>query len=557
MLKNKLKFWTGDIETKGMFGEFLLGGLFNGRRYCEFSKKDDFMDFLLKIKGVVFFHFLDYDCREIVQWCQKKKIEIAQIPMMVNRKVVEWKIKNVVLRDSFVLTQSSLKDLAEAFEVKEKKLPIKDYSMIRRGKYLRQYLKNDVVGLYKILSKFYDFIGWQNFGRRTIASIALAKFQEIDKISYQKIIEYPIFSLEEKFIREGFYSVYYKVFKPDIIDKSQRILKIDCNSFYGFAMKDNYFPYGPTIKVKDGKEIENLIKEGKLGMVKTKAYCPNLPLGFLPYKTERGIIYPIKKEISGIWATPEIEFAKNLGYKFKFKEGIFWSYKNKPFKKYIGYLARIKEKSKGAKREITKFLLVSFYGKFAQRREIEVFKKVKKPIPNRFYLDKNLTIVSEKRKIYIPYFHPEISAFTTAYARLYIWKFCQEVGWKNIYAIIMDSLILKDNLSEEFKKKWFDETKIGKFKIVAQVEKGIVLGRGIYALKNINGQEIIKNQGGLKEYTDLLTFKDFERAKKKKIWVQYDKKSGIKKPKSISQVLKRKGGIKEMNLVTRKIRIGS
>ena len=557
-MSNK-NFWAGDIEARrGLRKKFLLGGLYNGRRYLEFKKEDDFMNFLLKINGIVFFHFLDFDIRFIIDWCQRKKIEIAQAPISVRSKVIEWKIRNVVLRDSFILTQSSLKDLAEAFEIKERKLPIKDYLKLRQGKQLSQYLKNDVIGLYKILKKFYEFIGWQNLNRKTIASIALAKFKEIDKASYQKIIEYPIFAAQDEFIREGFYSAYYKIFDPNITNKNQRILKIDCNSYYGFVMKDNYFPYGPIIRTKKLRTIENLIKEGKLGLIKAKVFSSKrLPMGFLPIKTAKGISYSTKKEFSGVWTSPEIEFAKNLGYEFKFQEAIFWNYKDKLFKRFINFLAKIKERFSGAKREIVKFLLVSFYGKFAQRREIEVFKKVEKPLVHRLYLDKAMTIASEKQKIYIPYFHPEISAFTTSYARIWMWKFCQEVGWKNIYAIIMDSLILKDNLNEDFKRKWFDPNKIGKFKVIAQIEKGIILGRGIYALKGINGKEIIKNQGGLKEYTKLLTFRDFEKAKRKKIWVQYDEKTGIRKPKSIREFLKGKGKLKEMNLVTRKVKIRS
>jgi len=554
------KFWTGDIEARrGLNRKFLLGGLYNGRKYFEFTKENDFMGALLKINGIVYFHFLDFDVRFIITWCQKKNI-VFQAPILVNGKVIEWKIQNTILKDSFILTQASLKDLLEAFELKERKLPIKDYSQIRRGKYLREYLKNDVIGLYKVLKKFYDFIGWQNLGRKTIASIALAKFKELDKINYQRIIEYPIFNLQDEFIREGFYSAYYKVFDPSITNKNQRIIKIDCNSYYGFAMRDNYFPYGPTFWAKTHKKIENIMQEGKLGMIKAKvSLSKKLPMGFLPLKTERGIIYPIRKEFSGTWITPEIEFARELGYEFKFQEALFWNYKDKLFKKYINYLAKIKEKSRGAKREIAKFLLVSFYGKFAQKREIEIYKKIKKPIPNRLYLDKNLTIVNEKRKIYMPHFHPEISAFTTSYARIWMWKFCQQVDWKNIYAIIVDSLILKDNLSEKFKKNWFDPDKIGKFKLIIPIEKGIILGRGIYALKGINGTEIIKNQGGLKEYTELLTFRDFERIKrsKKMIWVQYDEKTGIRKPKSIREFLKKGGKLKEMNLVTRKVKIRS
>ena len=60
MKKNKnLKFWTADISVRrGIRRYFMTGGLYNGKRYFEFKKEDDFMDFLLKIKRVVFFQIL-------------------------------------------------------------------------------------------------------------------------------------------------------------------------------------------------------------------------------------------------------------------------------------------------------------------------------------------------------------------------------------------------------------------------------------------------------------------------------------------------------------------
>ena len=161
---NKQNFFSADIETKkGFAGKFLIGGIFNGKDYWEFTNEDDFMRFILGLKGVIFFHYLDFDFRIILDWCIKNKVEPRTIPIMSgDRRVIQWKIKDVVFRDSFCLTQSSLRDLAESFNLKIKKLEVKDYQFLKITKHLKQYLKNDVIALYKILVKFYDFIGWKN-----------------------------------------------------------------------------------------------------------------------------------------------------------------------------------------------------------------------------------------------------------------------------------------------------------------------------------------------------------------------------------------------------------
>jgi len=559
MIKNKkIHFWAGDIETSGgLTGQFLLGGVYDGRKYFEFEKEADFMNFVLNLDRTIFFHLLDFDIRFVIDWCQRKGIAIKTMPVMAGeKKVIEWKINKAIFRDSFILTQESLRELAKSFKLKTHKLEMRNYQNLRKSAKLKRYLKNDVVILHRIMAKFYDFAGWENFQKRTIASLSLEKFKEIDESSYNRIVEHPIYRKDEEFLRQGYFAAYYKVFNSEIKNKDKKILKIDVNSYYANMMQDNMFPWGKILKPQKVLDIMQLFHERKLGIIQAKAIVPKkLKFGFLPIKTERGVDYPTRGTIKGTWATPEIIFAQKLGYRFYFEKAIFFPFQDYLFRKYINYLARIKEKSSGAKRTIAKNLMVSLYGKFAQRRNISLFKQIEIPIPGKFYLDDNLSIVEEKRYIRTPYSHPEISIFTTAYARIWMYEFCQKISFENIYVILNDSLILNDNLSEEFKRQWFHPDKIGKFKIVSQIEKGIVLGRGIYALKNINGTEIIKNQGGVKEYNKLLKFNDFEKIKKDKqrFWQQY---SDIKRPRTIYSYLKGKSKLKEEQINKRKIKMG-
>lgn len=497
----KLFFWTGDIKIKDYLTGFSKGGFYNGRRYWEFQKEDEFMSFLLKIKGSIFFHHLHFDAKTIANWLKKKEIKFTTPPIMSEGKVIEWKINDAILRDSSALMQSELKELAKSFHLRKQE----------------ETLKGSIITLHNILKSFYDFVGNNNFGKRTIASISLAKFKEVDNPSYDNIIDFSLLKDEENFVRKGFFSAFYHIFNHKIDEKEMGLVqKIDCNSFYGEMMRGNLFPYGNIKRITKNYKIEEELKKGKLGMIRATAFCDKkLPMGFLPYKTKQGIDYPLGKKFKSIWTTPEIEFARGLGYKIKFnKEALFWEHKDYLFKKYINYLAKIKEKAEGAKREIAKMLLVSFFGKFGQRRTQEVFIRVKKPIINKLYLDKEMTMTTESKYMRYPYSHTEISAFTTSYSRIFTWKFLENVGFQNVLAVIMDSVILKGDLSPQLKKRWFDEKKVGKFKIVGNISQAIFLGQGVYALKLTDGTEIIKNQGSPKEISELKTFADFENISK-------------------------------------------
>ncbi len=553
-----MRFWTGDIETKGGFtGKFLMGGLYDGKRYRSFDKEDDFMKFLLNIKGTVFFHYLDFDSRTILEWCLKHKVRIESMPRLSgDQKVIIWHIGDLILRDSFILTQSSLRDLAESFNLKTRKLPMEDYHFSKRTRKLRRYLRNDVIALYGAMRAFYRFVGRKNFNKTTIASIAMEKFKEIDRSAYDRIKEFPVYKEMDKFFRTAYFSGYYADFDTNIKDMDN-IFKLDVNSYYALPMLTKSFPWGNAQNVDDQGEINKLISEGELGIVKCRAKVPKgLKLGFLPSHSKEGVVYRTQGIIRGAWTTPEIKYAQKLGYSFIYEQGVFWEFQDRLFRKYVNYLGRIKERSRGSKRVIAKQLLVGFYGKFGQGRDVSFLKYYKDHPAGKYYLDAKETIADERKYIRMPYSAPQISIFTTAYARIYMYDFCNEVGWENVFSIIADAVILKVRTTSAFRKKWIHPRKIGKFKIQAKVDNAIILGRGVYAIRDSEGKEFIKNQGGLKEYNKLLTFSDFEKvkSKQKKIWIQYKK---MKRPATIYSYLKGRSELKGEETVSRKVHIKS
>jgi hypothetical protein len=470
----------------------------------------------MAVEGTVFFYNLDANIQRIVTWCAKHRIQNDKMPfVMGNKKITEWKIEKVIFRDAAILLQSELDVVAEDFHLKTRPIVKSDLFFEKITASARRCVKNNTLSLHEALTVFYNFLGWQYFKKRTLPGVAMGKFREIDPQSYNRITEGIIYKDDDDFLQQAYFGGYYAMFANDVIS-GMNIWKLDVNSFYAYQMRRNFYPWG-NISSFYGKDIESHLQDG-LGIVSATATIPDgLKLGFLPRKKKDIIDYPVKGIIKGVWTTSEIAYAQKIGYTFTFKEAVFWQFKDKLFSKYVKNLGDIKEKSRGAKRAIAKQLLVSLYGKFAERRTVTVLRKKTEPLKGfHHYIDKAMTIYEDGRYVRKPYSHREISIFTTAYARIMLYQFCTEVGWDNIYTIMIDSVILKHPLDSAFRSKWIDNNKIGKFKIVSRIKEAIILGYGIYALKGDDGEEIIRNQGGEKEQNKLLTYADFVMAKNEK-----------------------------------------
>ena len=547
----KTIFYTADIEWKTGY-RFLCGGIFDGKKYESFKKEDDFFGALLSVRGTVFFHYLDADARLILDYCEKKNIPHEKMPIISGeKKIIYWKIGETTFRDSAILTQASLKELSESFHLKTKKISIGSYDFKNPTKKVMQYLKNDVLALHEALTAFYSFVGWEYFNKRSIASIALGKFKQMDSHAYKMITETAIVNPLNDFIHEAYFTSYWDSFANELGDGEYE--KWDVNSFYAAAMRDNYFPYGMVVETSNKEELAFYFSN-RIGIVEAEVRIPKgLTIGFLPLKKEGEVEYPIKGKMHGIWTTPEIEYAKELGYQFEFIYGVFWDFKEKFFKKYVSEIGRIKEHSRGAKKAIAKRLLVSLYGKFGERREVRILRRTKEPLMGHRYLDDALTICEDTIRTKKPYSHPEISAFTTAYARIMFYRFCSEVGWDRVLAVMIDSAIIRtDGLNRDFRKKWIHKTKIGKFKVVSRIKDMIILARGVYALKDENGDEIIRNQGGMPEFNKMLTWDDFKRASKKKIWNQY---KGLKRHNTVYDHLAKSASLRGFKKAHRSVKI--
>ena len=554
-----IKFHTADIETKGgIGGSFLIGGIYDGKRYQEFHDEDMFMEHLISIKGIVFFHYGEFDFNFIIEWASKRNIKLRGTPIIANENMIILRLEGIktTFKDSFFLLGDSLERLSQGFNTKIKTTKLKDYNLKKITPIVRKHLREDTISLHQVLTKFYDFIGWEFFNKRSIAAIGLEMFKRMYPYKYRKIVENPLYSNAYEFIKKGYFSSYSHIFKYKINNKNGEILKIDANSFFASMMRDNQYPYGSFFIIKSNDNIREFLEKGNLGVIRCVAKAPEgLQFGFLPMKVGKGVEYPIKGDIEGIYTTSEINYAEKMGYKFKFIKGIFWTEKDYLFKDFINHLYKVKKENKGTKQEIIKRLLVSFYGKFAQNRRISTLKNYKTPQAFKICINREFNLYEEDSYRFFDYSHPELSIFTTAYARIFLYKRMKEIGFGNIFSIMSDALIVK-NLKNSFKDKWLSEVELGKFKVVFDIKDGVVLQKGVYALQDRNGNEIIKNQGGVREFNKTLKVKDFKKALRQGQWDQYTKEDKYVRMNTINSVLK--GQVKkfrEMKKLKRTIKI--
>jgi hypothetical protein len=162
----------------------------------------------------------------------------------------------------------------------------------------------------------------------------------------------------------------------------------DINSAYPFAMKFGSFPHIGEKNWKNGhNEITKLINSMLEGVAdcdvyadKLEGFAAHIPyLGTLDCKTNR-FIFPL-----GTWRAKytfyEIRKAIKLGYRFVYHRACYYPVCNTPpFKDYVDFCYAIRDEGTLTKdpmlRDIGKSLGNNLFGKFGQRMQTSVLKKI-------------------------------------------------------------------------------------------------------------------------------------------------------------------------------------
>ena len=248
----------------------------------------------------------------------------------------------------------------------------------------------------------------------------------------------------------------------------------DVNSLYPFVML-NKFPIGNQIHYKFTTPLNS---SNLYGFYYISINLPQeLEFNLLPYKNEKlnNIIAP-KGEWTGWYFSEEVKLAQQYGYQIKIHEIIHYPKTDFIFKDYVNKYYKLKQNAKDkTTRSLTKLLLNSLYGKFAQIIDKHIYTISKKDKEIKLIEDNSNINFNYRRHENVPLIH--IAAIITSYARIHMFK--QKMKYKNnqIAYADTDSIILK----KAIKKQEISETEIGKLKLKSKFKEGYFQRPKLYA----------------------------------------------------------------------------
>lgn len=353
---------------------------------------------------------------------------------------------NIKLIDSYALLKSSLDKLTKDFDVPHKKLNFMDkpntkndyeylYHLFKIGDpRFDEYLMNDCIGLYEVLEKFFTLI--KNHGGKvgiTTASTALKTFQNSYLDDY--VLKMGGKRLNEE-LKKGYYGGRTEIYR--MYAKQDNYYWFDINSLYPFVMRNNSFPISPPIRTKNISKNDIFDYNG---IVNVDVYIPNntyLPL--LPCRLDK-LYFPVGK-ISGYYDNLFIRKAYELGYKVNIKDGFLFNLSEPVFKKYVDTFFKLKKESKSGTPTyaLSKLMMNSLYGKFAQKQEGESIKKIFPDQQSEYeildVLNVNEHLFKVKSNVKGDHFIPQLSIHVTTLAQLELFNALSDIlekGYKIFY----------------------------------------------------------------------------------------------------------------------------
>jgi len=331
------------------------------------------------------------------------------------------------IRDSIPLLTRGFDDLIDSFSIPLtiSRQKLADYKSRRddiagfSNEELKEYVEVDAIGLHDLLVKAKTVLGVDEF-RLTTASTAFAEWREIVGDD-EKL--YRVDARHDEFFRESYCGGRVEVFEREGLCVDY----VDVNSMYPFVMRNQPYPAGGCSRTKR-------FVEDKLGIYEVRVHAPDgLEIPLLPKKHDGKLLFPTGSW-TGVYCSPELLKARDLGYEFEVLRGVVWEGCGKPFNEYIDKWHAVKTKaaSEGDKcrKYIAKLYLNSLYGKFGQKRKHRKIKHgfTRKDLRNGckpLFPEYGLYAVNEETRK--PFTTCHIASFVTCYARLVLYDGFEQV----------------------------------------------------------------------------------------------------------------------------------
>ncbi len=371
---------------------------------------------------------------------------------------------------------------------------------------------------------------------------------------------YTIRHLEYDFVRLAYFGGKCELYN---LNPLENMAYFDRNSMFPAEMYNNDYPIGMPYFSKDRSRIWRIIKKThkntKLAIIRAKITPRkdnNFPL--LPIRSGQKVMFTNQTRIWN-YTSVELYEAWKDGAKIEPLKALIYPAKAKIFRNYIGKMYEFRKKfSKeidSGKNMMAKYFMNTLYGKFAQRmvqRQMQykffnnlikstdfVTKKEKELKDKRSKLEKKFDMVPyvgikerpitigkyrvewmEKRESGKPFMITHLSVFTTAYARINLWKLQMKLQNEGITTKYCDTDSLV--IPIKYKDKMPLGKELGDWKIEAEFKRVKFLAPKAYIAELMDGKLFSKLKGldrnALKKIMkNVKSFEELEKEVRKRI----------------------------------------
>lgn len=495
-----------DSETKGLGGELLsmqyaAPQLFESKVNVQDKQDmvDKFIDHVIQYPAPIvwYCHNIQYDLRYIIKRLTDRGFEI-ELAMRTQTDVYECRIinpetgKKIILRDSYAIFNSTLKELAASFcpELPKGDLDFDKETYDPTNQRHVDYAIRDVeilrVGLPRLFALLHKHFGVNP--NATFASTSLKAWQlTIPENVFYNASDY---GPQEEFIRQAYYGGL--VFLTDT-GTHKGAKTYDINSSYPAAMCEYGVPYGRVVSSTD-------YVTAKMGIYRVRVRAPeNLRVAILLARDKRGNMRQFSGEFDTVVTNRELVFAANHGYEIlEIYEGLVWEDIIFPFNEHIEHCKAIRfgfppvidengKKKMSPEEYLAKFMQNSLYGKFGSRRtrrrmlnaasckQEDLIGAIPWGEDGEWFVKEELD--EEMRCM------PHWAVFITAHARLRLLQTVYEIGAENVLYGDTDSITVKAGFGENIDVgaeygQWKLEKEWREFRAIApKVYAGIIKGQ--------------------------------------------------------------------------------
>lgn len=549
----KQKIYGFDIETFGEKNEFLMGSIVNQKEKYVFWDKKEMQKFIFGNHNIrnslIFATNLGFDFMALFG-DDFDLLSQFQIIMRGSDFIIVKFVKSkqqIKFLDTFSFYKGSVEKLGKIIGLEKLEKPSFIGQKVNRfskdGQYLEEYNIRDSL----VSCMFAEFLqeSFNKLGCNIKYTIASTSSHLFRNVYLKDFIQQPV-----KPIIEELYKAYYggrvEAFKRG---KIENLKYYDINSLYPFVMSKYEYPNPNSINMTDETSL-NLIKKYE-GVSFCRIEIQNFTDDFIPLLPNRSLennklLFPVGV-FFGHHSHIELRKALRLGYKIEPLFSIYYEKTFNPFKEFIKdlYKKRLKYKEEKSSMElVTKICMNSLYGKFAQKleqsrilfpdnlqheKELKNYfmynaenQKIGKPIRFEITVGENRIIEENgvsydcariyyvkdtQNKTYPKFINPILSIYITAYARLELYKYIEDIqktGHK-IYYCDTDSLIT-DKIMPTSKD-------IGKLKLEFNIKRGIIVKPKFYYIEDEKIGDVVKAKG-LHNLKDFMSFDEVLKNKR-------------------------------------------